>query len=240
MMRGATPAVARPMMRASGFSPERRRQSGELVEAGLARMFVALDARDIALAVLDLHRDDFAGEAPVLLRGGGARLAAQRESVLVGARNLKFLGDVFAGLRHRIDAILRFHQRIDEAPADRRVIDFDMARESLRRLALHEWRARHRFDAAGDRHFDLAGAHGARRRSDRVEARAAQAIDRRAGNACRQSGEQARHTRDVAIVLARLIGAAGEHVVDRMRIEAGRLGERRFDGMGEEVVRTHG
>jgi hypothetical protein len=39
-----------------------------------------------------------------------ALLRADRHRVLVGARHLEFLGDVLAGLRHRIDAVLRLHQ----------------------------------------------------------------------------------------------------------------------------------
>ncbi len=54
----------------------------------------------------------------------------------------------------------------------------------------------------------MIGFHGASRLIDRFEARAAQAIDRRAGNCVRQAGEQRRVARDVARVFARLIGAA--------------------------------
>jgi len=53
----------------------------------------------------------------------GPLLRADRERVLIGARHLEFLGDVLAGLGHRIDAILRLHQRVNEAPADGRVVD---------------------------------------------------------------------------------------------------------------------
>ena len=49
--------------------------------------------------------------------------------------DLEFLRDVLAGLRHRIDAVLLLHQRIDEAPADGGVVDFGRARERLGRLA---------------------------------------------------------------------------------------------------------
>ena len=41
----------------------------------------------------------------------------------------EFGGDVLRGLGHRVDAILRLHQRVDEAPADRRVLDLRGARE---------------------------------------------------------------------------------------------------------------
>ena len=78
---------------------------------------------------------------------------------------------------------------------------------------MHEGRARHRFDAAGDGELDLAGADRARGGADRLHARGAQPVERRARHAVRQAGEQQRHARDVAVVLAGLVGAA----VDRRR-----------------------
>ena len=113
------------------------------------------------------------------------------------------------------------------------------AREGLGRLALHERRARHRFDAAGDRDLDLAGAHRPRRRADRIEAGAAEAVDGGGWHGLRQAGEQRRHAGDIAVVLAGLVGAAGVDLVDGARREARRLGERRPDDMGEQVVRPH-
>ena len=64
----------------------------------------------------------------------------------------------------------------------------------------------------------LARLDGARRDADGVHARSAQAVHGCAGNFLRQSGQQQRHARDVAIVLAGLIGAAENHVVDRRPI----------------------
>ena len=57
--------------------------------------------------------------------------------------------------------------------------------------------------------------------ADRVEARSAQPVDRRAGHLDRQARRAARHARDVAVVLARLVGAAVDHVVDRRPVDAG-------------------
>ena len=158
--RGATPAVAKPRMRAIGVeavrfgrlgrgddqrrravvdarSVARRHAAVRAHDAGELRqrlerrvgagMLVLLDARHVALAVLDLDRDDFLVERPVRLRRGGALLRAQRERVLVGARDLIFVGDVLGRLRHRIDAVELFHHRIDEAPADGRVEDLGRA-----------------------------------------------------------------------------------------------------------------
>ena len=48
-----------------------------------------------------------------------------------------------AGLRHRIDAVLLLHRRVDEAPADRGVVDGVRPREGGLGLGHHERRARH-------------------------------------------------------------------------------------------------
>ena len=90
-----------------------------------------------------------------------ALLRAKRESVLILARDLIVLSDVLGRLRHRIDAVLRLHQRIDEAPANGRVLDVGAALERLLRLAHHERRARHRLDTTGDDEIRLARADAA-------------------------------------------------------------------------------
>ena len=78
------------------------------------------------------------------------------------------------------------------------------------------------FDAAGD------GEIASRRR---VMARAAvptasrpeaqSRLTRRRPGRCRQPGEQQRHARDVAVVLAGLVGAAEDDVVDAPPVDAG-------------------
>ena len=76
----------------------------------------------------------------------------------------------------------------------------------------HVRRARHVLDAAGDVEVAFAELHRARRVGDRAHARRAQPIHRLARHGHRQSGEQQRHARDVAIVLARLVRAAEDDV----------------------------
>ena len=77
-----------------------------------------------------LDRDDLLGEDARLGGGDGALVAAQREGVLVLAADPVALGDVLAGLAHRLgrDAELG-HPRVDQAPAQGRVV------HRLRRLA---------------------------------------------------------------------------------------------------------
>ena len=217
-----------------------RLELGEIVERRIgARMLVLVDHDRAGLAARRFDRDDLLGE---IAGGGGARgalLRAQRERILVLARHLIFLGDVLAGLGHRIDAVARLHRRIDEAPAERGVVGLDRARKRLARLAGDERRPRHRLDPAGDGEIHLAGADGARRIADGVEARGAQPVDGEAGDRLRQPGEQERHARDVAVVLAGLIGAAEEHFVEPRPVGLGVAGDERLDRRGREVVGAH-
>ena len=124
---------------------ECRLQLGEPFKRRLGpRMLVLVDGHRSGLAAGHGDRNDLFGEIARRDRLAGALLRADRERVLVGARDLELLGDVLAGLAHGIDAVLRLHHRIDEAPADGGVVDLGRAREGFRRLAHHERRARHR------------------------------------------------------------------------------------------------
>ena len=53
----------------------------------------------------------------------------------------------------------------------------------------------------------------------------------------RQAGEQPCHARHVAVVLAGLVGAAEDHVLDQVRLHAGSL-HRGLDRQRREVVRA--
>ena len=140
--------------------------------------------------------------------------------------------DDLSGLGHRIDAIAFFHLRVDEPPSDGRVEDFGRALERGLRLTHDQRRAGHRFRAARNGEIDLARLDRARRRGDRVHARGAEAIDCHAGNRVRQSGQQQSHSRQVAVVLASLVGAAEDNLLDmvaKARVTAQELanGQRR-------------
>ena len=130
--------------------PVDRLQLGELFGRRLgARVLVAVDDQRLALALGHAHGGDFIAEHAGRLRRRPALLAAQRESVLVGARDAVIGGDIVGGLRHGIDAIARLHRRVDEAPADSGVVDRCGAREGAVRLRHDEGRAAHALDAAG-------------------------------------------------------------------------------------------
>ena len=219
---------------------KRRRQLGELLEGRAGpRVLVALDHDRLALALRDAYGRDLLRQPAALDRGGGARLRAGGEGVLVRAADGKLLGDVLAGLGHRIDAVARLHHRVDEAPADRGVVHLAMTGEGSLGLGHHEGRTRHALDAARDHQFRLASLDGARRGDQRIHARAAKAVDRAARNALRQSCEQQRHAGDVAIVLARLVGAAEEHLVDGAPVDAAVPPHQRRERNRAEIVGAH-
>lgn len=212
------------------FSGPLTGRPGQRLQGGVGtRMLVVLD-QGVALAPANRHRDDFLGEETGRLRPAGALLAAQGEGILVGTRHAIVVGDVVGGLRHRVDAVLLLHQRVDEAPADGGVLDLLAAPEGAIGLAHHVRRARHRLDAAGDGQLHLAAGDGAERRADGVHPRGAEAVEGDAGHALRQTGQQQRHARHVTVVLAGLVGAAEEHLVQRRPVDPGLRSTRAFSG----------
>ena len=203
-----------------------------------ARVFVLRNGHRTTLG-RDLDRDDLVGEIARRQRLGGALLRAQREAVLISARDLVFLGHVLSGLGHGVDAVLRLEQRIDEPPAQRRVVDLGAPLESLLCLSHDQGRARHRFDAPGDGKFRLAAADGARRIADGVEPGRTQPIERHARNGLGQTRQQQRHARHVAAVLAGLIGAAKHDLVQRQPVHLGMALDQRLDRRRGKVVGAH-
>ncbi len=96
-----------------------------------------------------------------------------RESILILARNVEFRGDIVGRLRHRVDAILLLHRRIDEAPSDCGVINCVGTRPGAVGLRHHEGRARHALDAAGDHEIAVSGLDRPGGHADRIHARTA-------------------------------------------------------------------
>src|SRR5215467_9617102 len=91
-------------------------------------------------------------------------------------------------------------------------------------------------NGARDGKFRLAAANGARGIADGIEAGGAKPIDGDAGDAVGQAREQERHARHVAIVFARLIGAAEHDLVERRPVELGMARNERPDRNGGEIV----
>ncbi len=146
-------------------------------------------------------------------------MAGQREHVLLLAGDAVFVGDQLGALAqgHRP---LRGHPGIDHPPAQRGGEHLLMPRgEGPFGLAQHIGRAAHRLHAARDRDMRIAVRDGAGRLDNRLQAGTAQPVDGHSGDGHRQPGQQHRHPRDVAVVLARPVGVAEDDVVDPRRIE---------------------
>src|SRR5205807_887822 len=123
------------------------------------------------------------------------------------------------GLGHRIGAELALDLRVREARADRRIEHPAVTAERRLRLVHHKRRAAHALDAAGDHDLAFTAGHRLRCHDDRVEPAAAIALQYRAGNLDRQSGEEPGMPRNAAAVLSRLIGAADDDILDLFRVE---------------------
>ncbi len=203
-----------------------------------ARALVGLD-QDRLAAARRLDRDDLLGQPASLGCGDGALVAAQGECVLVLAADPVAFGDVLAGLAHRLgrDAELR-HARVDHAPAEGGVVHrLRAAREGALGLLDHPGGAAHRLDPAGEVEVALAELDRAGGGVDRLQAGGAEPVDGGAGDALRQAGEQRRHPRDVAVVLAGLVGGAEVDVDDPLRVDAAAL-DHGADRVRGEVVRA--
>ena len=110
----ALPAVTVPPSRNGGLQLRQRLGRG----VG-ARMLVALDRQRPCPCVCGSRPATISSaKKPAAWAAAGALLAAQGEGVLVARRDLEVLGDVLGRLGHRLDAVLRLHDRVHEAPAD--------------------------------------------------------------------------------------------------------------------------
>ena len=134
------------------------------------------------------------------LRPGGKR-------VLIVSGYTELFGEIFGGLAHGLDAVEPFDFRIDETPANRRVLQLWRSRESCLGFAEHKWRARHTLDAARNNARESTAPYTESSLRYGFQPACAQAVDRDTGHALAEAGQQNRHARDIAIVLAGLIGA---------------------------------
>jgi hypothetical protein len=91
--------------------------------------------------------------------------------------------------------------------------------------------------AACDHEVRLARRDQPRGIRDRLEARAAEAVDGDTGDRDRKSREQRAHPADVAVVLAGLVRAAEDHVVDPLGGDLG-LRDQRGDHLAAEIIGT--
>src|SRR5581483_2382770 len=146
------------------------------------RMLVARDVAD---------SDELLVEPPRLRRRRPAPVRLQSELVLLLPRDAVALGDVLAGLAHRLERKELLHLRVREPPPEMRVVGHLVAaRERLVRLREHERRTRHRLDAAGDEEVAVAAHHCMTRADDRAQTRRAQPVDRHARDRLRETREE--------------------------------------------------
>ena len=186
-----------------------------------------------------MHGGDLLRQPALRLRVRGALLAAQGVGILAVAVDAVFAREVLGGLRHRVDAVTGLHARVDQAPAQRGVLELLPAGPGNVGLGHHVGRARHALDAAGDDQVGFAAGDRARGLSDRLQPGRAQPVDGDGGHAWRQAGQQRRHARHVAVVLAGLVGAAEDHLVQRGPVHCGMPRHQRRDRQRGQVVGAH-
>jgi len=155
---------------------------------------------------------DLLGKVAVRLRFGGALLALQRVNVLLVASDMIALCDILPGFRHRSRAYSACILGLTTANRHR-VFELHCPAKRLSPLAIHKAPAscsrRHR-----DSEVDLPSYNSTRGCPDGVGAAGAEAIDRHARRADRQTGQQRRHARDIAIIFSGLIGTTEKDVID--------------------------
>ena len=112
------------------------------------------------------------------------------------------------------------------------------ARERLVGLAEDERRARHALDAAADGDLGVARRDAPDGVAHRLETRPAEAVHGDGRHLVRETREERRHARDVAVVLARLVGRAEGDLIELLAEGRGALAERDEDVRGQ-VVGAH-
>ena len=220
---------------------ERRLQRGEgLLRRVRPRVLVPGHHDRVTAPPRDRHGNDLRVEPPRLDGRHRPPLALQREPILEIAPDLPALRDVLGRFAHRVRVVHRRQPGIREAPAERGVEDLAVAAvERLLRLGHHVRGPRHRLDPTRHEHVAIVDRDGVCRRVDRLEAAPAQPIDRLPSDFDRQSREQERHSRHVSVVLAGLVRAAQDHVLDERRVDARSVHDGPNDD-GPQVVRPDG
>jgi hypothetical protein len=187
--------------------PEHRLQRGKLLGRCLRPRVLVTDELP--------RRNQLVGETARDVGSRPTSLRAQCKRVLLLARHLPLRGDVLAGLAHALARIALRVPRVDEPPAERRVVERAVAAlECSRRLRRDERRATHRLHAARDEEVTVACDHRMASTHYGRQARSTEAVHGHSGDAVRQPREQSSEARDVAVVLARLVRAPEPDVFD--------------------------
>jgi hypothetical protein len=208
---------------------ERGGQGGEFLKAGGPGVFVGGDC-DVAFLAGYGHGQDVL-RVPVRVVAG---LRAEGVAVLVFAADPMVSSKVLGGFGHGVGAPELGHLRVDKAPADGGVVDFRRAGEGGLRLWHDERRAGHAFDAARDDDVCRPVADGAGGGDHGIKPRGAEAVHGQRRDSRAEAREEDSHPGDVAVVLARLIGAAKDHFADGQVVEV----QEAVDDPGGEVIRA--
>jgi len=134
---------------------------------------------------------------------------------------------------------LCLHHWVDETPADGGIVDGGIAGECRLRLGHDEGRATHALHATRDDEICFAGLDGASSGDYGVHAGAAETVDGGPRHRTRQTGQKQRHARDIAVVLAGLVGAAEDDVVDGFPVDSPVPLDEGLEGNGAKIVGAH-
>ncbi len=166
-------------------------------------------------------------------------MGEEGEAVLLLPPDPVHLRQVFGGLAHALGAVEGLHFGVDEAPAQGGVVHDEVAGgEAPLGLRDGVGGTGHGFHAASDIHLALPGPDGPGRLGHGLQPGAAEAVYRAARHLHGEAGEEEGHAGHVAVVLARLVGAAGVDVLHFLFGDAGAVHEG-GEGVGEEVVGAH-
>ncbi len=177
---------------------------------------------------------------PLVPGRGGEVVRVRGELVLLLAGHAVLLAQPLGGLTQR-DGPLRRHGLVHQAPAQRGGRQGHVpGRVGLLRLGQHPRGTGHGLGAADEHQLGVAGVDLPGGDDRRVQGRAAEPVDRGAGDRDRQSREQGAHPGDVAVLLAGAVGVAEHHLVDPLHVELRGTLHGFTDHVRGEVIRADG
>src|SRR6266851_3873093 len=192
-----------------------------------ATMRALVDGKLITGAVLlDLEREDLAGEPAFPDRLAGFDVALVGELIQLFAAEAPLLGDHLGRIALRDDL-----EQIHQLGADRAFARAEGIR--AHRHPRHVFHAGPDDDVLGAREDPLGG------KVHRLLAGATESVDGRSGDVDWEARDQSGSARDIHALLARLGDAAGDDVVDLRRVHAG-TGDQLPERERQQIVRPNG
>ena len=210
---------------------EGRAEAGQGLESGVGLGVLVLVGGE-GLAAPDLEGGDLLGEGCLRLGGRRAALRLEGELVLLLAGDAVLLRDVFRRDAH-VDAVEGVGEHEDGAVLQLAVAELVAAAGT----EVVEGHPGHRLVAAGEGEVEVVPPHLHRGGPDRLQARAAQAVDRVGGDVGRQAGRDGDATRVVGVG-ADLADAAHDDLGDVLARDTGAL-QRHPAGLGAELEARH-